>query len=359
MKIQNHNNKEISLNPGKNILRDSKFLIKKKEATSKATSKSESSAEKMFKWIFYIYICFCIFLIICVHSIEQKSKTKRFSSSNIITFLLVIPGFLFSLGLFNLCEFIFGNFIRKYASQTLRKNETQKNYFKRIQKMFFTIIYYSISSLVCFIFLLKFEKKSLPKYMGGNLKTTDFIDNWPHDISPYVIYFFIFSLGHHIERTFNHYINNRHSSNFWILIFHHTLTSTIMIYCYGARCLILGIPILVIHDITNITAGMIRVVREIKIWKKHTISMYFMFLWSWVYFRIFIFDYEIIIPLIKDEVPKVLKIGNYLFIVGLIGICLLAFLNTFWLFLILNSGYNKIFKKIDFILFENEKSKTE
>jgi ceramide synthetase len=155
----------------------------------------------------------------------------------------------------------------------------------------------------------------------------------------------ILTSGHHIERLLEHLIKKKTKrNNFYIMLLHHYLTIILMVECCIHRQYICGIPILLIHDITDIFVNIIRLVREIKQWVWLTLPAYFALLFVWVFMRNTIFNIEIVYPYYTICFFEWIEARVYNHFFASFGTLILVVLNTFWLYKILLSGYLKIFK---------------
>ena len=213
--------------------------------------------------------------------------------------------------------------------------------------MFYSIIYCTCSSCIFFYIIQKYQPDHLPKFFGGTLNIHSFISIWPKNVDYHLRYFFIISVGHHLERTYNLLFKKSKKKDFWTMLLHHVLTMNLMIMCFGHRQFLYGIPILLIHDITDIFLNIMRVSREIKPWKFMVLPLYFLCLISWFITRNGIFNFEIVIPLFKSSFLSVLRNRQYNHIFASLGVFILMILNTYWFLAIGYAGYKKVFKNID------------
>ncbi len=156
-------------------------------------------------------------------------------------------------------------------------------------------------------------------------------------------------LGHYIERTVQEILHQRNSPNFNSMIFHHTITLSLIIFSYQLKYLIFGIPIILQHSITDIFVNLCRLVREIKIKQIYVIITYTCLIILWSVMRILSYISEILTPLINFIIFKkcegnvlnflrTFNISHYFFAVTLFS---LLILNVNWCFQIYISGYYK------------------
>jgi hypothetical protein len=132
-----------------------------------------------------------------------------------------------------------------------------------------------------------------------------------------------------------------------------------MINCFLHRQYICGIPILLIHDLTDIFVNLIRIVREIKKWVWLTLPVYALFLLVWITFRNVLFNTDLVYPLFRYELIKSINMGQRNHLIAFCGVFILMGLNTFWLQGMLYSGYLKIFKGKDVYVTEEPDSKND
>lgn len=165
--------------------------------------------------------------------------------------------------------------------------------------------------------------------------------------------------GHHVERLIEHIIYKRNSMSFYVMILHHYITIILMVNCLIHRQYLFGIPVLLLHDMADSFANLIRLVREIKQWNWLIIPVYLCFLFVWVFTRNTIFNIEIMYPLLTVVLPQFVQHRTYHHIFATAGLCILLILNTYWIWGIAISGYNKIFKKKDVFIIEEPNKSTE
>ena len=115
-----------------------------------------------------------------------------------------------------------------------------------------------------------------------------------------------------------------------------------MFNCFLHRQYICGIPILLLHDATDIFVNCIRIVREIESWIWLTVPVYVVFVLVWITFRNGIFNVEVVYPFFFIEVKKMIQKSRYNHMFAALGVFILAALNTMWLQGILYSGYLKL-----------------
>jgi hypothetical protein len=335
-------------------------MTKTKEAVSKDENiffKFEGST----KYIFSFYMILCVLFLKSIFDIEPFYDNNNFVKTDLREYLIIVVGFAYSYLLFVLVKYMFDGFIEKNMVEKNKYGESKEEHKYRITKIIYSIIYYVISSSINFYLISKFQPNHLPKFFGGSLEVNQFLDTWPGNIDCYVRYFFILSIGHHVERTCEQIFSKKKYLNFWTMLLHHVLTVNLMLICFAHRQFLFGIPILLIHDITDIFLSILKIVREIKCLKIMIFPSYFLCLVVWFITRNYIFNFEIIIPLWFTAVPKLLPNieANMVHLFASLGLAILMVLNTYWLFALLHAGVKKIFYNVEASVHEGENSKNK
>ena len=92
--------------------------------------------------------------------------------------------------------------------------ETKEQQVDRILKLFYSLFYYLIITIINYFVISTFQSDCLPTFFNGSLNLTSYTENWPRDVNPYVKYVFLFSIGHHVERTVELLMDYK-KMNFW------------------------------------------------------------------------------------------------------------------------------------------------
>ena len=232
--------------------------------------------------------------------------------------------------------------------------ETKEKRLFRIQVNFNSAIYYFMISALNFYFIKTYEIEYLPKYLGGEFLISEFFAYRHRTVAFPVRLIFLIATGHHLERLYSHLRYKQNSGDFWTMILHHFIAITMMVNCFAHRHFHAGLAILLLSDISDFFLCLMRIVREIKPWKKYTILFYLMFLLSWLITRTFIFNVEISWPLWSKEFWNLSVDKDLDVFFGCLGIGILSILNTFWLYTILFAGYKKIVQNQDTSKFQGE-----
>ena len=314
-----------------------------------------TSFDQMMKFIFVIYLVLIILMANNAIAIETYFVGKGMSAINFYEFLLIIPGIAISFTIFWLVKWSTKAFILRNQLNHSRIKETQEERLNRVQTFFNTVVYYTLSVSINYYLIMTYSPRYMPRFLNGDLKIETFLSTWGEIPEQPVRVFFMISIGHHIERTYQHVRHNLKGNNFWVMILHHVLTINLMLCCYLNRHFVYGIPVLFIHDIGDIFVGWVKLVREIKQWKHLAVPIFVALILIWIYTRIFIFVTELLYPTFTDLIFQFAPdfLINHLF--ALLGLLILLVMNCYWAFGIANSGYQKVFKKNgDAIHFEGE-----
>lgn len=327
-------------------------ILQKK--SDKATSMF-TSFDKIMRAIFVVYFIMIVMMIRNIINIEQYFIETGKEPTNFKEFWLIIPGFFVSLFIWEGVRYLTRDFVIKYKIEHNRISETPEGRIRRIQSAINSIVFYTLSVGINYYLIVKHAPKYMPVTLGGKLDINSYPETWPAVVSTPVRLFFVISIGHHFERTYQHVVNNIKGNNFWIMIVHHIVTINLMICCYCNRQFLFGIPILFLHDIGDIFVGIVRIVREIKFLKFLTIPLFFTLFLVWVFTRIYIYGFEILFVFAMDglfRLPSEFYVNQW---VATFGMCILMFLNVYWTFGMIVSGYQKLVAKTgDAMHFEGE-----
>lgn len=330
---------------GPNPFQDEEKIDKILQKQSDKATHWFSSFDKIMRFIFGIYIIMIMLMIRNIISIEHYFLSLNLPATNFKEFLLIIPGFFISLFIWEAIRYFTRGFIIKYKIEHNRIKETKEGRIRRVQAAFNSIIYYSICVGINYFLIITYAPDYMPVTLGGSLNIDAYPEIWPTYVCDPVRIFFVLSIGHHFERTYQHIANNLKGNNFWIMIVHHIVTITLMVCCYCNRQFLFGIPILFLHDIGDIFVGIMRLVREITFLKFLTIPCFFSLFVVWVFTRVYIFGTEIFFDFSTSGVFKMTDdfVVNQYFAVG--GMAILMFLNVYWTFGMIVSGYQKLVVK--------------
>lgn len=265
--------------------------------------------------------------------------------------VFVLIGFLFCFGTFHLLPIVLDKYVRSNLFELKGRYEPEDERVTRLINNFHSLLYYLVS-FTCG-FLVTWNTMLLPKMMGGHMDLHKSVEVWPQDTNRYVRWYFLFTLGHHIERQVNLWTHKRKSGDFWTLNLHHILTVFLMIYSYSLRLLHFGVPVVMIHDISDINYNISKLCRCLRSWRPFLGLSMAIFTFSWLYTRIICYTKEILLPL-KHRVLVPSYIQQNYFMVGVFEVfCLyvLGILDYYWFALIVKIGFN-LTRKNDAIINE-------
>lgn len=143
---------------------------------------------------------------------------------------------------------------------------------------------------------------------------------------------YMLTFGYHLERLFHQLINERLSANFYITMFHHVITLQLIFISFFLKYTMLGIPIMLLHDFSEIFLNSGRFFAETKYDYATRASVMLLFL-SWFYTRIWLFSKEVLYGIVQCflnydlDFAKRYKATHLFFLVALFG---LLFLNITW-----------------------------
>ena len=311
---------------------------------SQKKTQSFNQVDKVYKVLFFLYIIGMIILVRKMSNIDGYFKRNGYGSTNFWELLLIVPGVIITWSLFQIIKKLSRGFILRNKSKHSRMSESEEDRVHRIQTQFNGIVYYSLSVGINWYLIHKYSIRYLPMMMGGELDITTYYSNWPEIPALPVRYFFMLSIGHHVERTIDHLTHGRNSKSFWLMMFHHMITINMMFCSFCNRQYLFGIPILLLHDMGDIFVALLRVVREIEVWKSLKVPFFINLVISWIITRMIIFNYEIVYPMLTREVFIVGGEYRNIHLFGFLGVTLLVVMNTYWLYGMLEAGYRKLVK---------------
>ena len=337
-----------------------------KKPENQTQEKGKTAGESLFhkfesstKYIFYFYVTLCVLFIKSIYDIEVFYKKTNQPATVLYEYFLWIPGAFFSWGLNKAVLVLCDSFIERNMIEKNKYGESRQLHKYRIAKNIFSLAYYILASFFNFYLISKYQSDHLPVFFGGTLEIKTFLEVWPINVDFKVRLFFLFSIGHHVERTSEQVFHTKKYYNFWTMLLHHVLTINLMVICFAHRQYLFGIPILLVHDMTDIALCLMKIVREIKFLKPMLMPSYFLCLVVWFIMRNWIFNFEVVIPMFKDVLWKAVMRHCWAHLFAVLGVFILMVLNTYWLFALLHAGFKKIFYNIEQSVHEGEsKSKT-
>lgn len=288
-----------------------------------------------------IYFCLIIPSILEISDFYKQIKVY----SNLYFYLLLIPGFMISRGLHKFSINIGAELLRPYVlNDSSKPGENDKDKFLRIGNTIYGSIYYFCSFFS--LFLLSWTFNMLPIELGGTLNMKMGCSSWPYIIPVAIQIYYMLTLGHHIERTYNEFLYNKKSTTFYTMLFHHFLTILLIALSFFNMHIKFGIPVLLTHDFCDIALNLGRVCKYTK-YKHMSTFFYVILLISWTYGRLYIFTTNIINGMLHClYVPQEwMTKFFFLHVIYIPAVFSLFCLNVYWLIQILNIGYLQLFKK--------------
>jgi hypothetical protein len=192
-----------------------------------------------------------------------------------------------------------------------------------------------------------YQPDILPKFFGGSLDVSLFLEKWPMNVEYPITCYMIFSIGHHLERICEHLTHSKKYQSYWTMMLHHFLTVNLILICVSHRLYIFGVPTIFVHDMTDVFLNLLKIIREVQPLKFLTIPSYLLLFFGWVITRNYIFTFEIFVPMWYYSGTKVLKLGHYAMFFKAVELTILAILNWYWLYTIGYAGFKKFTAGID------------
>ena len=298
------------------------------------------------KYIFFVYLIFLILFFKTIFDIENYYIKSNLPKTDYREYLLILVGLIISRGLFYVTKITLSGFILRNMAPS-KYVETKQEQVYRIILLIYSFIYYTGMSIINYYVIKNYQLDCLPRFLGGTLSVIDYLQKYPSQVHLYVRTVFLVSIGHHVERTLEQLFQAKRIQGFWTMLLHHVLTINLMIQCFAHRQYFFGIPILFIHDLTDINLKLVKIVREIKPWKPSTIPVYLCLCGVWFITRNYIFNLEIVIPLWTSVIFDFVANKMYSHIFASCGVGILMILNTYWMYCLVYSGYQKLVNNID------------
>ena len=312
-----------------------------------------------------IFIATYLLMIIpSVFEIYQFYKEIRVGFTPLYL-LLVIPGFLISKWIFMISEYYIYPVLEPYlVEDKATPGENKEITTKKTINYIYGSIYYTCS--FTWLVVLAYKYDFMPPEIGGTLEVSNNCSSWPYFVPFSIQFFYMVTLGHHLERTANEFTKNKDTATFYTMVFHHLLAVMLIGLSFFNMQIKFGIPILLTHDFTDIVLNGGKLMRFI--YPKHaTNAFYVTFLLTWIYGRIYMYILNVLKPLYVCWVYREQWTARFFFLHVIYVPSLIALfgLNLFWLYQILLIGYSRLFKK-DYRLryyekkdLENDKNRKE
>lgn len=301
----------------------------------------------------------CIFLsslfILCAYPsyLIMKEYEKRDFKHNLHELIYVALGFSYSFLVLYLCQNRLINLFEPYFMETKkRKNEQKEGRKMRIANYLNGFLYYGSSSM--FLFSQFYKTELCPQFMGGLMKDLEINPLKPYELTELQNFFYLFHLGHHIERLHYLVVTSKKSASFYSMFYHHILTILLIIISYSIFVGNYGFMIFFYYDTCEITLNLFRLFREFKL-TKNFLAHFFavLFYINWTITRIYAFSKDLLYALTVNIFfkKKHLPLSTLAFLFSCIY-SLLA-LNVFWHYQITNALFLAFVKKSEKIPWED------
>lgn len=325
------------------------FSTNDPQIQNQAIKRSRQSIERilcifMENLSFYVSLLIGTYCIIVLPEIYRfhVQMTKMNKPFYYIEMVYILIGFVISGGFYFLTPCLFGKFVDKNATEVKYRIETKEQRSERLLNYIHGLTYY----LVSFVSGMLLTKGSdlRPKLFGGKFDGMDFVNTWPKDIPDLIRWYFLINLGHHLERAIILVMYKRKTNDFFTMNLHHIITVLLMLYSYLMRQLYWGIPVLLIHDMSETLFNASKFFREIKPLKKFLDITFACFWLSWFYSRILTYTIEILSPLKDTLIKPSDMIRTYFYSSVFQTVCLhvLGVLDYYWFFMISKILYIKL-----------------
>ncbi len=157
-----------------------------------------------------------------------------------------------------------------------------------IVKWAFSLFYYAISSIAAFLIVL--PTTFMPTWMGGDGYCTDvtrYVSSFD-EANQVMKVFYIIQFGKHLGRFFQH-VFIRTEGNFYEYALHHGLSTFLIFFSYLTNQWIIGIFVLLIHDVSDFFLILARAYREYKYVNKIVLNIFYVLaMTSWLFCRVFL-----------------------------------------------------------------------
>lgn len=309
----------------------------------------------MENFAYYMIIITSVYFLISLPQIFKFHKEFEVHD-NLFDFnelLYIFAGFSFCLITYYTLPYLLDNYIRSNLTDQNNRKESLEERISRLVNNIHSLLYYMVSLSVGI--LVTSGTNLRPKMLNGTMDLDYAVSSWPQTPNNYVRYYFLFTLGHHIERQYNLWVHKRKNGDFWTLNLHHILTIFLMVYSYSMRLLYFGVPVVIIHDISDIFYNIAKLTRCLRTWRPFMYVFMAIFTFSWLYTRIICYTKEVLLPLKRQAFLQSYIQQNY-YLIGIFEVfCLyvLGILNYYWFALIVKIGFN-LTKKNDKIINEEK-----
>lgn len=256
---------------------------------------------------------------------------------------IIVLGYVYSAGIYEASLRLFKSYVGKNLVERIYKpDESPEMRVHRLCNDFNGLIYYSTSVALGLYSI--WGSHYLPWSMGGRFNVLDFIHNFPMENPNSLQYFyFLMGLGHHLERLVEFLFKQRNIGDFWVILFHHILTVSIMITSFLCGTIYIGLPVLLLHDLIEPFFNLSKIGREVQTFRPLLNFSLLGLILSWLFSRTFSLTFEFFpncYKIFTEGGPKTKPLFN-LWLFQILCVYALWLLNQFWFYQLLLIGYKK------------------
>lgn len=278
--------------------------------------------------------------------------------------LLVFPCFVLIRGLFLLSTQVLAPALKPYLKDEPLKSSngatpavTDAENLKKIGNYIYQSIYYIVS--VSWLLSIAVRHGMMPTQLWGPANPDHFCGGWPQHIPAELQLFYMVTLGHHFERTYYEFRDNRQAATFFTMVYHHLLTIFLINVSFWLYLHKFGVFILITHDFCDIilnTGRLSKVTLPSSVTNLFNVAL----LASWGYLRLVVFSRVVLYPVAMCYADPDTVFRRFVYLCAFILPILTSLfcLNAFWLFQILRIAFHRIFKKDYAILYIERKKGT-
>lgn len=231
------------------------------------------------------------------------------------------------------------DFFRNKFSYKFEGEALNQRIFKATKSLFKAVFYFGIF----FFGLYVYSDTNYMSHMmfgSGNMMYLD--SDWPFGRQPnYLKFYYMLGISYHTSDMVHLFLNSA-QKDFFEMLLHHYITIMLIIGSYMTNFWNSGINVMIQMDAAECFVGVLRAFNDIL--PNWLIGIIFFFCnWCWVYFRLIVYTYEVIIQGSMIGRWRFDYNTNHQTTMQILLMILLA-LNAYWQFLFLNMFYRLIFK---------------
>lgn len=273
---------------------------------------------------------------------SQQGFAKHRAPLGFNPWLPFLIGLFFSVGTFQACKTLLSGFVRRNLVATRFKEESEEKRISRLCNDLNGMLYYTCSIVMGYWALR--NTAHLPRSFGGTLDLSDFSRAFPSPPPSHAAsFYFLFGLGHHLERMLQLLVGKRADGQFWSFYLHHFLTVSLMTASYRTGLMRYGLPVLYLHDWVEPLLNLSKAARELRCLRPTLIPAFICFIVVWGYTRVWAMLWEIcpwVYGLVVSPGP-VLHTHFWAALYSAFALYSLQLLNLYWFWLLLGILYRK------------------